>query len=153
MALDELRAQIDRGLRTRRYLGYYESRSWATEATPVIEAIRGALAASPSAELLGLIERAVGRVVKVILHADDSDGMIGDLARELLDLHTQACDAGVADPLKLARWMIRFCGRQRTRDHRSSGLHPGHEDPHTSQARSRPRWPHSLMATVGTSPV
>ena len=63
----------------------------------------------PSAELLGLIERAVGRVVKVILHADDSDGMIGDLARELLDLHTQACDAGVADPLKLARWMIRFC--------------------------------------------
>ncbi len=109
MALDELRAQIDRGLRTGRYLGYYESRSWATEAAPVIEAIRGALAASPSAELLGLIERAVGRVVKVILHADDSDGMIGDLARELLDLHTQACEAGVADPLKLARWMIRFC--------------------------------------------
>lgn len=109
MALDELRAQIDRGLRTRRYLGYYESRAWASEAAPVIEAIRGALAASPSAELLGLIERAVGRVVKVILHADDSDGMIGDLARELLDLHTQACDAGVADPLKLARWMIRFC--------------------------------------------
>ncbi len=109
MRLDELRAEIDRGLRTRRFLGYYESRSWATEAAPVIGAIRDALAASPSAELLGLIERAVGHVVKVILHADDSDGMIGDLARELLDLHAQACDAGVADPVKLARWMIRFC--------------------------------------------
>jgi len=25
-----------------------------------------------------------------------------DLARELLDVHAQACDAGVADPVKLA---------------------------------------------------
>jgi len=56
-----------------------------------------------------LIERAIGRVVKVILQADDSDGMIGDVARELLDLHAQACDASVADPVKLARWMVRFC--------------------------------------------
>jgi uncharacterized Zn finger protein len=47
-------------------------------------------------------------VVKVILNADDSDGMIGDLARELLDLHQLACGSGVADPVKLARWMIRF---------------------------------------------
>jgi hypothetical protein len=46
--------------------------------------------------------------VRVILKADDSDGMIGDLARELLDIHAMACDAGVADPIKLARWMIRF---------------------------------------------
>jgi uncharacterized Zn finger protein len=34
--------------------------------------------------------------------------MIGDLARELLDLHARACDAGNADPIKLARWMVRF---------------------------------------------
>ncbi len=40
MALDELRAEIDTGLRTRRFLGYYESRAWAIEATPVVEAIR-----------------------------------------------------------------------------------------------------------------
>jgi len=46
--------------------------------------------------------------VKVILKADDSDGMIGDLARDLLDLHARACDAGNADPIKLARWMIKF---------------------------------------------
>ena len=106
--LDELRAEVDTGLRTRRFLGYYESRAWANEAAPVVEAIRSALVEAPSAELVGLVERAVGHVVKVILHADDSDGMIGDLARELLDVHAQACDAGVADPVKLARWMVRF---------------------------------------------
>ena len=108
MPLDELRTEIDKGLRTRRFLGYYESRAWAIEAAPVIEAIRRALTEAPSAELVALIERAVGHVVKVILHADDSDGMIGDLARDLLDLHARACDAGVADPVKLARWMVRF---------------------------------------------
>ncbi|MGH9080927.1 MAG: hypothetical protein ACRDYE_12805 [Acidimicrobiales bacterium] len=108
MPVDELRAEIDRRLRTRRFLGYYESREWADEAAPVVEAIREEVASSPTQELVRLIERAVGRVVKVILRADDSDGLIGALARELLDLHAQACDAGVADPVKLARWMIRF---------------------------------------------
>jgi uncharacterized Zn finger protein len=57
---------------------------------------------------VALIERAVGHVVRVILKADDSDGMIGDLARALLDFHATVCDAGVAEPIKLARWMIRF---------------------------------------------
>jgi hypothetical protein len=34
--------------------------------------------------------------------------LIGDLARELLAVHALACDAGVADPVKLAAWMIRL---------------------------------------------
>jgi uncharacterized Zn finger protein len=55
-----------------------------------------------------LLERAIGHVVKVIERADDSDGTIGDLARELLDLHATACDSAVADPVRLARWMVRF---------------------------------------------
>jgi hypothetical protein len=104
----QLRLEVDRGLRTSRFLGYYESRRWSAEARPVVEAIRDAVKSSPSAELVALIERALGHVVKVILKADDSDGLIGDVARELLELHGEACHAGVADPIKLARWMIRF---------------------------------------------
>ncbi len=106
--LSQLRAEIDRGLRTSRFLGYYESRGWAHEAQPIVEEISDAVRSSPSADLVVLIERAIGRVVKVILQADDSDGLIGDVARELLDLHAEACDAGVADPIKLARWMVKF---------------------------------------------
>jgi uncharacterized Zn finger protein len=106
--LIQLRTDIDEGLRTRRFLDYWESSEWADEATPVVEEIRVALAASPSAELLGLIERAIGHVVKVILRADDSNGEIGGLIAELLEFHGLACDAGVADPVKLARWMVRF---------------------------------------------
>ena len=47
-------------------------------------------------------------MVKVILHADDSNGEIGGLISDLLEFHGVACDAGVADPVKLARWMVRF---------------------------------------------
>ncbi|MGC8513767.1 MAG: hypothetical protein ACP5P1_12160 [Acidimicrobiales bacterium] len=106
--LSQLKAEIDRGLRTGRYLGYRESGSWAMQARPIVDAISEAVGSSPTAELVVLIERAIGHVVKVILKADDSNGMIGDLARELLDLHARACDAGNADPVRLARRMVRF---------------------------------------------
>jgi len=104
-----LAAEVDSGLRTRRHLGYWESSEWAGEARPVVAALAEAVEAGPSRELVELLQRAVGHVVKVILRADDSNGMIGDLARDLLELHAQACRPGVADPVKLAKWMVRFC--------------------------------------------
>jgi hypothetical protein len=106
--LRQLRAEVDRTLRTRRFLHYAESSGWAQAAAPLVGELRDTVKTSPSAELVALLQRAVGHVVKVILNADDSDGRIGDLARELLDLHAEACDAGLADPVKLASWMIRF---------------------------------------------
>ncbi|MDA8069807.1 MAG: hypothetical protein M0T77_14565 [Actinomycetota bacterium] len=107
--LRALRAEVDRGLRTRRFLGYRESVEWAHAARPVLTELEAAVGSAPSRELVELLERAVSHVVKVIqTRADDSSGLIGDLARDLLDLHARACDSGVADPVKLARWMIRF---------------------------------------------
>ena len=106
--LREIRAQVDRGLRTRRFLGYRESMEWARAARPVVAELEAAARESPSAELVELLQRAIGHVVKTMLRADDSSGMIGDVASDLLDAHAVACDAGVADPVKLARWMVRF---------------------------------------------
>jgi hypothetical protein len=106
--LAQLRADVDRGLRTRRFLGYRESAGGAGAARPILAELEKAVEASSSRSLVELLQRAVGHVVKVIMHADDSDGLIGDLARELLALHARACDAGVADPVELAAWMDRF---------------------------------------------
>lgn len=106
--LSALRGAIDRGLRTRGFLDYRESLAWAQNAQPIVAELSDLSAASPSRELVELLERAVGHVVKVMLHADDSAGAIGDLAYELLEAHVRACDAGIADPARLARWMIRF---------------------------------------------
>lgn len=103
-----LKAAVDDGLRTRRHLDYWGSSAWARDAAPVVDALAEEVAAEPSAELVVLLQRAVGHLVKVIMRADDSNGMIGDLARQVLDLHRQACAAGVADPQGLAKWMVRF---------------------------------------------
>lgn len=106
--LEQLRAEVDRTLRTRRFLGYRESAGWARAGRPIVAELERTMEASPSRALVELLQRAIGHVVKVIMHADDSDGLIGDLARDLLALHARACDAGVADQVKLAAWMIRF---------------------------------------------
>ncbi|MGH8776998.1 MAG: hypothetical protein ACRDWI_18240 [Jiangellaceae bacterium] len=103
-----LKTAVDDGLRTRRHLDYWASSAWAREAAPVVDALAGEVAAEPTAELVVLLQRAEGHLVKVIMRSDDSDGMIGDLARQVLDLHRQACAAAVADPTALANWMVRF---------------------------------------------
>ena len=103
-----LKAAVDGGLRTRRHLDYWGSSSWALDAAPVLDALADEVAREPSAELVVLLQRAAGHLVKVIMRADDSDGMIGDLARRVLDLHRKACAAGVADPQATARWMVRL---------------------------------------------
>ena len=108
MDLTQLRTEVDQSLRTSRFLDYWESSQWAHEATPVVDAIGDLLAVSPSAELLALIERAIGHVVKVIGQADDSSGEIGAMVAALLEYHVLACDAGVANPVELARWLVRF---------------------------------------------
>lgn len=106
--LAQVREAVDRGLRTRRYLDYRESIAWAQAADPIVAELDAITGEAPSPDLVELLQRAVGHVVKVIMHADDSSGAIGDLAQRLLDVHAKACDAGVADPIKLATWMIRF---------------------------------------------
>jgi hypothetical protein len=45
--LSQLKAEIDRGLRTGRYLGYRESGGWAMQARPVVEAIGEAVGFPP----------------------------------------------------------------------------------------------------------
>lgn len=106
--LDVLKAAVDGGLRTRRHLDYWGSSAWASDAAPVVDALADEVACAPSADLVVLLRRAAGHLVKVIMRADDSNGMIGDLTRQILDLHRQACASGVAEPRSLAKWMVRF---------------------------------------------
>jgi hypothetical protein len=106
--LDVLRCVIDDTLRTRRFIDYREAPSYSGDAQPLLAELERLARVSPSQELATLIERAVDHIVGVVLHADDSDGLIGSLVEDLLQLHVDLCATGIADPLKLARWMIRF---------------------------------------------
>jgi rubrerythrin len=103
-----LQKEVDRALRTRRCLEYWESIEWAEAAQPVVAELELLAQTAPSLQLIRLLQRAVGHVVRVLEHADDSSGAIGYLARELLELHAIACDSGASDPIELADWMACF---------------------------------------------
>ena len=60
--LAQLRAEVDRGLRTRRFLGYRESAGWAQAARPIAAELENAVEESPSRALVELLQRAVGHV-------------------------------------------------------------------------------------------
>ena len=103
-----LRTAVDARLRTRRGLDYWQTTEWANEAAPVVDALAAEVASRPSAQLIELLQRAAEHLTKVLLHADDSNGVIGGLAGEVLDLHRQACASGLAEPKSLAKWMVHF---------------------------------------------
>lgn len=104
----ELKTDVDTYLRTRRHLDYWESTTWAHEASPVVDELAAEAAAHPSAELVSLLQRAASHLAKVLLRADDSNGEIGGLCYDVLALHRESCASGVANPVALARWMVKF---------------------------------------------
>lgn len=109
----EIRMAVDRALRSRRFLDYRASLEWARAAQPVVQELRTLVDSKPSNDLVLLLQRAAGHVVKALQRADDSSGVMGSVAREILELHACACEAKVADPKKLAAWMVRFsCDEQ-----------------------------------------
>jgi len=106
--LTQLRTQIDTTLQSGRFLDFWESSKWASAAAPVVDALGDLAATSPSAELVELLEEAIAHLLEVMLNADDSSGEIGGLMAALLEFHVVVCQAGAADPVKLAGWLVRF---------------------------------------------
>lgn len=75
------------------------------EAVDVLEV---ALPATEPAEAYAVTTRALASAVKVIAHADDSSGIIGDACRRLLALHPQTAASAAVKPARLVEWMIKF---------------------------------------------
>ena len=67
--LQVLRQAVDASLRTRRFLDYWASSRWAADAAPVVDALRQEAERQQSKELVALIERGIGHLVKVLLTA------------------------------------------------------------------------------------
>jgi hypothetical protein len=64
-------------------------------ARPIVAELEVAVRTAPARELVELLQRAVSHVLKVIgQRADDSSGLIGALARELLALHARRAMPG-----------------------------------------------------------
>jgi uncharacterized Zn finger protein len=106
--LGYLEALVDRTLRSRRFLGWRESNEYAHAAHQLIDEITEATTVETADAAMPVVERAIRILFRVILRADDSSGSIGHAVRRLLDLHARAAQLGSPDPLKLARWLLKY---------------------------------------------
>src|SRR5690625_2058809 len=65
--------------------------------------------ATPTAQdVFHVVHKALASAIRVIARADDSDGIIGNACRELIELHPRAAAGAEVDELKLADWFYRF---------------------------------------------
>ena len=100
---------VDEVLRSRRRFSDYRAvLDYATQARPVVDALQRAAAGPAARDLVPIVERAIGHVVKVLHAGDDSAGAAGDVAQALLTTHAEAAAAGRPDTNKLVRWLVRF---------------------------------------------
>lgn len=99
-----LRTAITELLRDRRdFLDWRESAQYARRAEKALDWLRPWLVRDPSA-CLDLCDHSLRRLYKVMEHADDSGGDIGDLVGAVMDVYTDAVQAVQPPAPWLARW-------------------------------------------------
>ena len=105
---EDLLGLVREALRTRGYVDYRRSFDVAQDAHQLLDVLEDALDRGAVDAALPALRKAVTRLRTVILNADDSNGDIGDACQRSADLYARACREGSPDPVKLARWLVKF---------------------------------------------
>jgi hypothetical protein len=104
----ELLDRVNRSLSVRGFIDYRLSFEVARDAEAMLDELAELLDAGAAEAVRPALERAVTRLRKITLGADDSAGGIGASCRRAADLHALACRESRPDPVKLARWLVKF---------------------------------------------
>jgi uncharacterized Zn finger protein len=107
-AADDLVASVNAALRTRGFVDYRRSFEVARDAEELLDELEGHLDSGAASAVRPALLRALTRLRSISLHADDSGGAIGDACQRAADLYARACREGTPDPVKLARWLVKF---------------------------------------------
>lgn len=99
-----LKPVITELLAARGFVDYRQSHAYAERAQAAVRLLREALQ-HDAAQVRGLCEHALRRLWKVMASADDSDGMIGDVTQDLLDVLKQALAAAPPPASWLKNWL------------------------------------------------
>lgn len=106
--LSALRAQVDDVLgHRRRFRDWRQSSDLAVELHPVVDALDRAAAGPHAASAVPVVRRAVERLSRTMLHADDSSGSLGGVLGRLLSAHAVACELVRPDEVAMARWLVK----------------------------------------------
>jgi hypothetical protein len=105
---DELVDQVNDALRVRGFVDYRRSFDLAKSAREVLDRLVELLDVGAADAVRPALLRALTRLRKITLQADDSGGVIGDACQTAADLYARACREGHPDPVPLARWLVKF---------------------------------------------
>lgn len=107
--LAETRKRILGSIRTRREMFDWRAvSSYAAVAGTSVDELRTAALQWGPATMVPIAEAAINAAVKVVLRADDSNGEIGDIIGELLELHAELCTEAPPKRRHLVEWIIAF---------------------------------------------
>jgi hypothetical protein len=92
----------------RGFVDYRASFDAARDVQVLLDDLEALLDAGAADQVRQPLERAVTRLRKVMLDADDSAGVLGDACQRAPELHARACVESAPDGVKLARWLMKF---------------------------------------------
>lgn len=95
-------------IKTRTNLDWRGSRSHGDQMHDAVDVLESAISSAEPREVYTVTQKALASAIDVIARADDSDGIIGDACRRLLDLHPKAAATGAVSAKKLVDWMMSF---------------------------------------------
>jgi len=105
---DDLVSMVNDALATRGYVDYRRSFDVAKDAQAMLDELQQHLDIGGADLVRPALQRAVTRLRKVTLNADDSSGLIGDACQRAAELYAQSCVDGNPDRVKLAKWLVKF---------------------------------------------
>ncbi len=82
--------------------------AFGRQASGGLQLLQEAAELGDPAAVLAPAQKAIASLCRILLRADDSSGIIGDVVRGLLKLHARSCAQAPPTPAKLVQWMIRF---------------------------------------------
>lgn len=104
----ELEAYVRNTLAFRGFIDYRRSFDVAGVASEVLDELENHLNSGAGEVVRPALLRAVTRLRRIMEHADDSSGSIGDECQRAAGLYARACRLGEPDPVELATWLVKF---------------------------------------------
>ena len=87
------------------YVDYTEAYTYANDVYRAAAAIDDLTGAGGAADAIGIAREAVALLTEAFEYVDDSSGVVGEAAHELLAVHLHACEAAPPDPVSLGDYL------------------------------------------------
>lgn len=104
----ELESYVRKSLAIRGFVDYRRSFEVAGVASQVLDELENHLDTGGAETVRPALLYALTRLREIMEHADDSSGSIGDECQRAADLYARACRLSEPDPVKLAKWLVKF---------------------------------------------